>query len=303
MQYTSHMSANMTENTTTDASIFLRDLGVRVRSLRARRGISRRILAKDSGVSERYLAELESGNGNISVLRLRQVANAMGASVEDLVAERIDRSPAREYLDAYIRQADGAEIARLYDEVSARGRVQPMLIALIGLRGAGKSTLGTALAERLSLPFTELVKSIEGRAGIDVNEIFSLAGQATYRRYERQCLDDIIQRRERGVVAVGGSLVSEMGTYKRLLGSCVTIWLRATPDEHMNRVIAQGDKRPMAGNLTAMDDLKRILIERESLCEQADYSVDTSGRSIKESLEEILGLAGVRRIASHQEVA
>lgn len=295
------MTAEAQHNTTPDAGFFLNGLGSRVRSMRARRGMSRRNLAKDSGVSERYLADLESGNGNISVLRLRQVAMAMGASIEELVAEQIDRTPAREYLNSYIRNADNSEIARLYEEISARGRVQPKLIAFIGLRGAGKSTLGAALAKRLSLPFIELVKSIETRAGIDVNEIFSLAGQATYRRYERQCLDEIIERGEPSVIAVGGSLVSELGTYERLLGSCVTIWLRANADDHMNRVIAQGDKRPMAGNLRAMDDLKRILIERESLCEQADYSVDTSGRSIDEVLDEILSLAGVRKIVTQQE--
>lgn len=293
----------MPDNESQDAHAFLSALGARVRSLRARRGISRRILANDSGVSERYLAALESGSGNISILRLRQVAQAIGVSVEDLVAAQTYRSAAQEYLTTYIRQADDLEVGKLYEEISTRGRVQPRLIALIGLRGAGKSTLGAALAKRLSLPFIELVKSIEARAGIEVNEIFLLAGQATYRRYERQCLDDIIERRECAVIAVGGSLVSEASTYERLLGSCVTIWLRANPDDHMNRVIAQGDQRPMAGAPRAMDDLKRILIEREGLCEQADYSVNTSGRGIEETLDEILDLHGVQKIATHEEVA
>ena len=280
---------------------YLRAIGARVKTLRARRGMSRRILAEGSGVSERYLAQLESGTGNISILRLRDVAKTMDVALGDLVATRAGASPTYDYLLQYIRDADPIELTELHEHIAERRRVQPRLIALIGLRGAGKSTLGAALAERLALPFTELAQSIEARAGIELNEIFSLGGQSTYRRLERECLDEIIDRREWGVLAVGGSLVSEPGSYERLLGACVTIWLRAAPEDHMNRVIAQGDKRPMANNPRAMGDLKRILLERESLCERAHYTVETSGRRVIDTLDELARLPGVANIAQQRE--
>ncbi|MFT4560345.1 MAG: XRE family aerobic/anaerobic benzoate catabolism transcriptional regulator [Gammaproteobacteria bacterium] len=286
-----------------ESTDYLRAIGARVKSLRSRRGMSRRVLAKGSGVSERYLAQLESGTGNISILRLRDVARAMDVALEDLVSMRADRSPTYDYLLHYLRRADPTELAKLHEHVVERRRVQPRIIALIGLRGAGKSTLGAALAERLALPFTELVRSIEARAGIELNEIFSLGGQSTYRRFERECLDEIIEGRQWGVLAVAGSLVSEPGSYERLLGSCLTIWLRAAPEDHMKRVIAQGDKRPMADSPRAMDDLKRILLERESLCERAHHTVETSGRSIMQTLDGLVRLPGVVNIAQQREVA
>lgn len=285
---------------------YLLGLGTRIRRTRARRGMSRRILAQSSGVSERYLAELESGKGNISILRLRQIANAMGLPVEDLVCDCVIDSPEYTYLLQTIRLADPAELRQLCAALSVKRRLphqRRRVVALIGLRGAGKSTLGAILAERLALPFTELVKAIEARAGMDVNEIFALSGQATYRRLERQCLEEIVEHIDPGVLAVGGSLVSEPASYKRLLDSCITIWLTATPEEHMNRVVAQGDPRPMAGSVHAMDDLKQILTERDSLYRRADYIVDTSGRSIADTSNEILGLPGVVEIARGEEVA
>ncbi|MFT4583656.1 MAG: XRE family aerobic/anaerobic benzoate catabolism transcriptional regulator [Gammaproteobacteria bacterium] len=301
MLYTALMMTTDDSSSRSQADDYLQAIGARVRTLRSRRGMSRRILAEGSGVSERYLAQLESGTGNISILRLRDVAQAIDVALEDLVATRAVTSPTYDYLAHYIRDADPIELAKLHEHVVERHRVQPRLIALIGLRGAGKSTLGAALADRLALPFTELVKSIEARAGIELNEIFSLGGQSTYRRLERECLDEIIDRREWGVLAVGGSLVSEPGSYERLLGSCVTICLRAAPEDHMNRVIAQGDERPMADNPRAMDDLKRILLERESLSERSHYTVETSGRSVTDTLDELVRLPGVANIAEQRE--
>jgi len=282
---------------------YLQGIAARVRSHRARRGMTRRALAENSGVSERYLAELENGKGNISILRLRRIAFALNIPVEDLVANAAGESPEYDYLLHYIRHADPAELNRLCAEIAARRRRIPHLIALIGLRGAGKSTIGAALAARCALPFVELVDAIEGLAGMPVNEIFSLGGQATYRRFERQCLDDIIEQTDRAVVAVGGSLVSEPASFERLLEASTTVWLRAAPDDHMNRVIAQGDSRPMAGSAHAMDDLKRILIERETLYQRADHIVDTSGRTIEETLDAVISLPGVAALIQDKEVA
>ena len=303
VHYSTYMNLNASWNTQSESaqSAFLLGIGTRVKSFRALRGMSRRILAESSAVSERYLAELETGKGNISILRLRQIANAMGIRIEYLVSEPTG-SAEYAYLLQYLRDADSAEVARLYRELVQHRPTSPSLIALIGLRGAGKSTIGAALAERLGWSFTELVRTIEQHAGMKVNEIFSLGGQSTYRRFERQCLEESIESSNRGIIAVGGSLVSEPSSYERLLSSCVTIWLRASPEDHMNRVIAQGDRRPMAGNSRAMDDLKRILNERENLYKRADYIVETSGTSIVNTVNEIVGLAAVAEIAIAKKV-
>ena len=304
VHYNTYMDLNASSNTQSDSaqSAFLLGIGTRVKSFRALRGMSRRILAESSAVSERYLAVLETGKGNISILRLRQIANAMGIRIEDLLSEPTG-SAEYTYLLQYLRDADSAEVVRLYRELAQRRPTSPLLIALIGLRGAGKSTIGAALAERLGWSFTELVRTIEQHAGMKVNEIFSLGGQSTYRRFERQCLEESIESSNRGIIAAGGSLVSEPSSYERLLSSCVTIWLRASPEDHMNRVIAQGDSRPMAGNSRAMDDLKRILNERENLYRRADYIVETSGTSIVNTVNEIVGLPAVAEIAIAKGVA
>jgi XRE family aerobic/anaerobic benzoate catabolism transcriptional regulator len=227
----------------------------------------------------------------------------MGVPIEDLVSESANESADYAYLLQYVRNAKPAELARLNRELAARCPARPSLIALIGLRGAGKSTIGSAIAAQLGWPFTELVRTIEQRAGMSVNEIFSLGGQSTYRRFERQCLEESIESVEPGIIAVGGSLVSEPSSYERLLSSCVTIWLHASPEDHMNRVIAQGDSRPMAGNARAMEDLKRILNERESLYRRADYIVDTSGARVVDTINEILGLPAVTEFVTVKGVA
>ena len=283
-----------------DPAGYLLNIGNRIKSLRALRGMSRRLLAQRSGVSERYLAELENGKGNISILRLRDVADAMGIAADDLIAEPRTRSPEYSFLLQYIREAEPIELARLSRVISTRRDRQSCLVALIGLRGAGKSTLGDAVARELAVPFVELVRAIEERAGIAVNEIFSLGGQAAYRRFERQCLNEVIESGQPSVLSVGGSLVSEPASYEQLLASCVTIWVRAAPEDHMSRVVAQGDKRPMADSPRAMDDLKRILAERESLCRRANYTVETSGRSIAECVNEILNFKEVSEITQNR---
>lgn len=276
---------------------YLKSLGERVREARARRGMTRKILSRDSGVSERYLAELESGRGNVSITLLRQIAEAMGMALTELVREGPEPSVELRLLTeqlgrlapedlAAATQLIGETFAQSAEALGRHGR-----IALIGLRGAGKSTLGRGLAERLDVPFVELAAEIEREAGTSLSEIFDLRGQSAYRRHERRCLESVIETHPRAVIATGGSLVSEAGTYEILLNGCFTVWIRATPEEHMSRVVEQGDYRPMAGNAEAMDDLRRILDGRDPLYRKADAILDTSGRSTDESLKALADLA------------
>ena len=274
------------------APAYLRLLGERVRNARARRGMTRKILARDSGVSERYLAELESGRGNVSILLLRQIARAMGLPLADLAREGPERSVeftlARQLLERLapeeLEEAHGLLRARFTKTLAAE---RSRRIALIGLRGAGKSTLGRRLAERLGVPFFDVGIEIERDSGMSLSEIFSLSGQAAYRRLERRTLERLIERHPRAVIETGGSLVSEPGTYDLLLSACLTVWIKAAPEEHMSRVVAQGDERPMAGNDEAMADLRSILAEREPLYAKADRVVDTTGKSEAASFAEL----------------
>jgi XRE family aerobic/anaerobic benzoate catabolism transcriptional regulator len=281
------------------ADAYLALLGRRVRQIRARRGMSRRILAAASGVSERYLAQLEAGKANPTVMVLGAVANAMHVALDDLVDPHEAPSPDYLLLRERLRGADAASLGAMRD---ALGRAEParearLRIALVGLRGAGKSTLGQALARQLGVPFVELGQEIEREAGMAIGEIFSLGGQTTYRRLEREALTSSLRRFERAVIAVGGSLVSEPETYDLLLASCFTVWLQAAPHEHMARVVAQGDHRPMADHRHAMADLKRILDERAALYARADASLDTADHTPEQSLSALLALDAVRALA------
>lgn len=270
---------------------FLAELGGRVRALRARRGMSRRTLADASGVSERYLAALESGRGNVSVLLLRQIAAALSLPVGDLLREPDPRSLELERIHALLARTPpdrlGAIRRRLQRDSASETTDRRARIALIGLRGAGKSTLGPRLAEELEVPFIELDREIERDAGTGLSEIFLLYGQGGYRRYERRCLERVLEAHPRCVIATGGSIVSEPVTYDLLRATCTTVWLRAAPEEHMARVIAQGDTRPMADNPEAMEDLRRILKGRGRLYSQADLVVDTAGRRPEQSLRDL----------------
>ena len=262
-----------------------------MREARARRGLSRKLLAADSGVSERYLAQLEAGQGNASILLLRQIATALDLPLTELIAddseESVDLALTTQFLKGLPRQKLAAVRSQLVrDYGNARGE-RLKRVALIGLRGAGKSTLGAKLAKALGVPFVELDREIEREAGTSLSEIFLLYGQAGYRRYERRCLEKVLEKNVRAVIATGGSIVSEPGTYELLLSSCYTVWLKAAPEEHMARVIAQGDTRPMAGNDQAMEDLRRILEGRAALYRQADAVVDTTGKSVEKSLAEL----------------
>jgi len=267
---------------------YLAALGGRVRAARKRLGLSRRDLAFESGVSERFLAEVETGGGNPSVLILRQVADAVGLPVEDLVGEAEADAIG---LIAAVRGATVVERAELMDRLTELRREtsgedpRARRVALIGLRGAGKSTLGKAMAKRAGLPFVELNDDITAEAGISISEVFSLYGDAGYRRLEKRCIEAVMARHETCVMAVGGGIVGAAENYDLLLNGFHTVWLQASPEEHMARVRAQGDERPMAGNPRAMDDLRQILAAREKQYARAQARMVTSDKTVPESLE------------------
>lgn len=238
---------------------FVGDLGRRIRELRERQGRSRRQLALDANVSERYLAQIETGNGNITVMLLRRVAIALGVGITDVLAsDTVEREAAR------------------------RTR-----IALIGMRGAGKSTLGAMLAESLRFPLLELDREVTRETGLPVGDVVALYGLAEYRRIERRVLARVANAHARAVITAGGGIVNDDEAFEFLLAHCRTVWIRTSPEEHMARVLAQGDLRPMAGNPAAMDELKRILAAREAMYRKADVVIDTSGESPRASFAKL----------------
>ncbi len=282
----------------------LQALGERVRDARARRGMTRKILARDSGVSERYLAQLEAGQGNISVLLLMKIAHSLNVPLGDLVREHNAQHVELTLIEQFLKRLPTQKLplvrSQLIRDFGSTDADRMRRIALIGLRGAGKSTLGARLARELGYAFVELDREVETEAGTSLNEIFLLYGQAGYRRYERRCLEKVLERSDRVVIATGGSIVSEAGTYDLLLTACYTVWLRAAPEEHMARVVAQGDTRPMAGNKEAMDDLRRILEGRASLYGQADATVDTAAKTVDQSLAELKLAIGFKTNATRR---
>lgn len=274
-----------------EQAAFLRALGERIRGERARRGMSRKLLAKHAAISERYVTQLESGKGNVSILLLRQIVNALGLPLSRLLED--ESPPELTLLRQFLARLTPAQLTEAYTSLatwfagdSATARAHR--IALVGLRGAGKTTLGRRLAKEAEVPFFELDRQIEQVSGLALPAILELYGQQAYRRYEMQALQSLLRTRPQFVVATGGSIVSEPATYELLLRSCFTVWLRTTPEEHMARVIAQGDQRPMAGSEQAMDDLRRILQEREPLYARADVVIDTSGISEERAVAELL---------------
>ncbi|TDU28000.1 XRE family transcriptional regulator [Panacagrimonas perspica] len=268
-------------------------LGSRVRRLRARRGITRKVLAQIADVSERHLANLEAGDGNPSVLILQQIAQALDCSLAELLGDETTDSPdwllIRDLLHgrtpAQLEAARNA-LTQLFGSPETRDHRLDR-IALIGLRGAGKSTLGRGLADRLRRPFVDLNREIERVAGCRPDEIHSLYGPVAYRRYERRALEDALEKHPLAVIDTPGGIVTEAATFNLLLSKCYTIWLTAAPEEHMNRVIAQGDLRPMSGNKQAMDDLRLILQERTPFYAKADLLFDTSGKPPAECLSAV----------------
>jgi XRE family transcriptional regulator, aerobic/anaerobic benzoate catabolism transcriptional regulator len=272
---------------------YLKRVGMRVREARARRGMTRKILARDSGVSERYLAQLETGQGNVSILLLRDIARALDLPLEVLVLEGQDPPLDFVHTTALLKSLRPEQLLQarrlLMDRFGGSDhQARRSRIALVGLRGAGKSALGARLAQKMELPFIELDRVIEQVSGVALGAIFDLYGQSGFRRLERQCLEQVLEQNAKFVLATGGSLVSEPETFERLLTMCFTVWLRATPEEHMQRVLAQGDVRPMADNRESMSDLRRILSVREPLYRMADATVNTAGHTLGQSFKELV---------------
>ena len=269
----------------------LATLGERVRTLRARRGLTRKAVALAADVSERHLANLEYGTGNASILVLQQVATALQCSLAELLGDVTTSSPEWLLLREMLEHRSEAELRRarvvLGDLLGTPGGdlARNRRIALIGLRGAGKSTLGQMLADDLDVPFIELSREIEKVAGCSVREIHDLYGTNAYRRYERRALEETVQIYGEVVIATPGGNVSDPATFNQLLSHCTTVWLQAAPEEHMGRVAAQGDTRPMAASKEAMDDLRRILSGRAAFYSKADISVDTTGQDLAHSFE------------------
>lgn len=266
---------------------FLQQLGQRVRTMRALRGMSRKVLAKVSGISERYIAQLESGKGNVSIVLLRRVSHAMGAHLEDLIPSS-EPAPDWQVIRDLLRKATPSQIAQAKAvlsgaDVSTHSRMPSAGIALIGLRGAGKSTLGKLLAKKIGWRFVELNKEIEQQNGLSVAEIIALYGQEGFRRMEQAALGQLLARQELMVLATGGGIVSEPLTFELILSSFYTIWLKAEPEEHMARVRRQGDLRPMADDRSAMAELRNILISREPLYARASAVVDTAGLTVEDA--------------------
>ena len=276
---------------------FLLSLGTRVRELRNRRGMTRKMMAREADVSERHLAQLEAGEGNISIVLLRRIATSLGVSLVELFASEgetrqeiesqqekllvqrfLERLPAHRVEDA---------ISRLMREFGDEEKARRQRIALIGIRGAGKSTLGLKLAADLKIPFIELDAEIEKDAGMPLGEIFSLYGQSGYRAIERRLLEKVLGENARAILSIGGGVVSEKETYDYLLSNCYAIWIKARPEEYMERVIAQGDFRVMGGSNQAMEELRRILDARDPLYRKADVYLDTSGNTVEESFSKL----------------
>jgi XRE family aerobic/anaerobic benzoate catabolism transcriptional regulator len=272
----------------TEKNPFLVALGDRVRGLRSRRGMTRKAVSQAANVSERHLANLEYGEGNASILVLLQVAGALQCTLAELIGDVTTTSPEWLLIRELLEQRSEADLRRVRVAIGellgtgGAGAVSPR-IALVGLRGAGKSTLGQKLADDLGFPFVELSREIEKFAGCSVSEIQALYGQNAYRRYERRALEEAIQIYPEAVIATPGGLVSDLSTFNELLTHCTTVWLQADPEDHMSRVQAQGDMRPMAASKEAMEDLKGILAGRAAFYSKAQLRVNTSAQPLEET--------------------
>ena len=283
---------------------FLADVGRHVRLGRAKRGITRRKLAQDSGISERYLAQIESGQGNPSVIVLKAIAEAIDVAIIELLPRTSVRTAALSGILDLLARMPLAELPGVADVIERRLRAgdpsdRGQRIALVGLRGAGKSTLGRMLAEHLECPFVELDRVIEQDYGASISLLIEMSGQNTFRRYERTCLERVIAEHDRVVIATAGGIVSNPETYALLLSRTHAIWVKAKPDEHMSRVVEQGDFRPMAQNREAMADLVAILDARTADYARAGATLDTSDQTVEQSFAALRGT--VERLLQHPE--
>lgn len=275
------------DGVTEERNPFLTTLGERVRGLRSRQGMTRRALAAAADISERHLANLEYGVGNVSILVLLQVAAALRCSLAELVGDVTTSSPEWLLIRELLEQRDEATLRKVrvaIGEMLGTGggnAAHSSRVALIGLRGAGKSTLGQQLAADLGFPFVELSREIEKFAGCSISEIQALYGTNAYRRYELRALEEAIQIYPEAVIATPGGLVSDPAAFNLLLAHCTTVWLQASPEDHMRRVAAQGDLRPMAASKEAMEDLKGILAGRAAFYSKAEFTLNTSAQPLE----------------------
>lgn len=275
-------------------SPLLAAVGARVRQLRESHGLTQRALAEKSGVSSRFLAQLEAGDGNISLERFDSVARALKTSPSALLDPNRgldgddERSRQRAAVGELLERRSSGELAEIRRWIEARfARRTAPVIALLGLRGAGKSTIGARLATRLGLQFVELDAAIEKAAGLTLAEIFTIHGEGYYRRLERETLMSLLADHDGLVLATGGSIVNDKETYKLLRRRSVTVWLKARPEDHWNRVIQQGDQRPMAQHPHAMAELRALLAARERLYAEAEFVVDTSRIDIAAAVDRL----------------
>ena len=284
---------SLTDAQPTDRHPFLTNLGERVRTLRARRGLTRKAVAQAAQVSERHLANLESGTGNASVLILLQVAEALQCSLFELLGDITTSNPEWLLIRELLSNRSEAELHRIRLLLAERlgspteDEARRQRIALVGLRGAGKTTLGQRLADDLGYAFVELSREIEKFAGCSISEIHNLYGTHAYRRYERRALEESIQIYPEVVIATPGGVVSDPATFNEVLSHCYTVWLQARPEDHLARVAAQGDMRPMAGSREALEDLKRILEGRSAFYAKADMAFDTSAQDLETSFQRL----------------
>jgi XRE family aerobic/anaerobic benzoate catabolism transcriptional regulator len=271
-------------------------VGRLVRTGRAKRAMTRRQLAKGSGASERYLAQIESGQGNPSIVILKAIADALDMPMTDLLPREDGRSAAFDRVLEALGKLPQSELPALAELIEKRAAAasasdRGRRIALVGLRGAGKSTLGRRLATELNVPFVELDRLVEREYGASIPDLIEMAGLATFRRVERACLDRVIAEHDAVVIAAAGGIVSNPESYALLLRSTHTIWIKAQPEEHMRRVMAQGDFRPMAENREAMADLVAILDARRADYARAQAQLDTSGETEDESFAKLARIA------------
>ena len=268
----------------------LANIGLIIKKIRIQRGITRDILAIKSKISLRYLAKLESGNCNPTISVLKNIAYALNITFKELMfTENSDNK--KNLVKNKIDQYNNVQLKEILLFLNKFDKEQPKKInknkiALIGLRGAGKTTLGSMFSEEFNMPLYEITNEIEKESGMKVNEIMELGGQSMYRRLEYSAIYNLSKKNKKLIILTGGSMVSEKQTFDFVLNNFFTIWIKATPREHMERVIKQGDLRPMASNPKAMDDLNNILKERKNLYSQADVILNTKdkdpGRSYKD---------------------
>jgi XRE family aerobic/anaerobic benzoate catabolism transcriptional regulator len=271
---------------------FAGEVGRMVRLGRAKRGMSRRQLAQESGTSERYLAQIESGAGNPSILVMRAIADALEIPLFEMLPQTGGLSAPYARIIDLLGRASSSDLSAIADVIERRiegaaATDRARRIALVGLRGAGKSTLGKLLAEKLGVPFIELNRLVEQEYGASMPMLIEMSGVATFKRHERACLERVISENERAVIATAGGIVSNPETYGLLLRRTHTVWVSAEPEEHMSRVMKQGDFRPMARNREAMADLHAILEARRGDYARAEAALDTSGATVAQSLAKL----------------